>query len=71
MFKTASIESGQFAPNSTLEFVIDWENQYLELGDYLLKLTAIDGNQKWSWDELPINKKKSLRMQLNWKRIPG
>lgn len=51
VFKKASIESGQFAPNSTMEFVIDWENQYLELGDYRLKLTASDGNQKWTWDE--------------------
>lgn len=51
VFKTASIESGQFAPNSTMEFVIDWENQYLEPGDYRLKMTATDGNQKWTWDE--------------------
>ncbi|PMC80341.1 hypothetical protein CJ191_01920 [Aerococcus viridans] len=51
VFKTASIESGQFVPNSTMEFVIDWENQYLELGDYRLELTASDGNPKWTWDE--------------------
>ena len=51
VFKTASIESGQFAPNSTMEFVIDWENKYLEPGDYRLKMTATDGNQKWTWDE--------------------
>lgn len=51
VFKTASIEGGQFAPNSTMEFVIDWENQYLEPGDYRLKMTAADGNQEWEWDE--------------------
>lgn len=51
VFKTASIDSGQLAPNSTMEFVIDWENQYLEPGDYRLKMTATDGNQKWTWDE--------------------
>lgn len=51
VFKTASIESGQFAPNSTMEFVIDWENQYLEPGDYRLKMTATDSNQEWEWDE--------------------
>ncbi len=51
VFKTASIEDGQFAPNSTMEFVIDWENQYLEPGDYRLKLNAIDGENEWQWDE--------------------
>lgn len=51
VLKTASIEDGQFAPNSTMEFVIDWENQYLEPGDYRLKLTATDDENEWQWDE--------------------
>ena len=49
--KTAVMENSQFAPNSTMDFVIDWENQYLEPGDYQLKLLATSGRYEWEWDE--------------------
>lgn len=49
--KTAMMENVQFAPNSTMDFVIDWENQYLEPGDYQLKLLATSGEYEWEWDE--------------------
>ena len=34
-----------------MEFVIDWENQYLEPGDYRQKLTASNDDEEWTWDE--------------------
>ncbi|MGH2110171.1 DUF3324 domain-containing protein [Aerococcus urinaeequi] len=49
--KTATLEATNFAPNSTMEFVIDWENQYLEPGDYRLKITASNEDDEWTWDE--------------------
>lgn len=49
--KTATLEAANFAPNSSMDFVIDWENQYLEPGDYRLKLTASNDDEEWTWDE--------------------
>ncbi|MBC2254646.1 DUF916 and DUF3324 domain-containing protein [Listeria ivanovii] len=39
------------APNSSLDYDIDWENQPLEAGDYRLKMTATNGSETWKWDE--------------------
>lgn len=41
----------RMAPNSTMEFVIDWNNQPLQEGNYLLEMTATDGDQSWQWQE--------------------
>lgn len=49
--KTATLEAANFAPNSTMDFVIDWENQYLEPGEYRLKMTASNNDDEWTWDE--------------------
>lgn len=49
--KISKLEDVSFAPNSTMEFVIDWENRYLEPGDYELKLLAESGEEKWEWHE--------------------
>lgn len=49
--KTATLEASNFAPNSSMDFVIDWENQYLEPGDYRLKLSASNDDEEWTWDE--------------------
>lgn len=53
LIKTADLENAQFAPNSTMDFTIDWENEYLEPGDYRLKMVATDteNNEEWTWDE--------------------
>ena len=34
-----------------MDFVIDWENQYLEPGEYRLKMTASNNDDEWTWDE--------------------
>ena len=53
--KTATLEAANFAPNSMLDFVIDWENQYLEPGDYRLKLTVSNDDDEWTWmSRLPL-----------------
>jgi len=49
--KTATLEAANFAPNSTMDFVIDWENQYLEPGEYRLKMTASNNDDEWTWDK--------------------
>lgn len=49
--KTATLEAVNLALNSTMDFVIDWENQYLELGEYRLKMTASNNDDEWTWGE--------------------
>lgn len=44
-------ENIKMAPNSNMDFVIDWENQKLEAGDYLVKVYAVTDEEKWQWEE--------------------
>lgn len=44
-------EGMRMAPNSTMPFVINWNNERLEAGDYRLEMTATDGEQEWEWQE--------------------
>jgi len=44
-------ENINMAPNSTMDFVIDWENQPLEAGNYQLHLIATEGENEWEWQE--------------------
>ncbi|EUJ54381.1 WxL protein host-binding domain-containing protein [Listeria fleischmannii] len=37
------------APNSNFPYAIDWENQPLEPGTYVLKLSANNGEQDWNF----------------------
>ncbi|GAB3806970.1 DUF916 and DUF3324 domain-containing protein [Virgibacillus kimchii] len=41
----------RMAPNSTMDVVIDWNNQPLRAGDYELNMMATDGANKWEWQE--------------------
>lgn len=34
-----------------MEFVIDWENKFLDPGDYRQKLTALNDHDEWTWEE--------------------
>ena len=70
--KTATLEAANFAPNSMLDFVIDWENQYLEPGDYRLKLTVSNDDDEWTWmSRLPLQtiKQKYLTKPQNQKAV--
>lgn len=45
-------EGMRMAPNSTMPFIIHWNNERLEAGDYRLKMTVTDGEQEWEWQEM-------------------
>ena len=49
------------APNSNMDFVIDWENQELEKGEYVLKMQAQTGEKSGNGSKnLRSNKKRKL-----------
>lgn len=41
----------KMAPNSVIDFAVDWDGKRLEEGKYRMELTATDGNQIWEWEE--------------------
>lgn len=41
----------KMAPNSTMEYVIDWDNERLEPGKYRLELKAESEEETWKWKE--------------------
>lgn len=49
--KESEMKEVSFAPNSTMDYVISWENQRLEPGEYRLEMTAVDGDETWEWNE--------------------
>lgn len=49
--KESTMEDVSFAPNSTMDYVINWDNQYLEPGEYRLEMAAVDGEEIWEWSE--------------------
>ena len=52
-------ENMSMAPNSNMDFVIDWENQELEKGEYVLKMQAQTGEKEWKWvEEFTIEQKR-------------
>lgn len=44
-------EDFRMAPNSTMEFTVDWQNRELKPGKYKLSLHANVGTQNWEWEE--------------------
>ena len=61
------------APNSTMDFVIDWENQELEKGEYVLEMQAKTGEKEWKWvEEFTIEQKEevlnkqAVELEKNW-----
>src|SRR5690625_523885 len=49
--KSKKQEQINMAPNSTMNFTIDWENEALEPGDYILKMKATHQSEIWEWEE--------------------
>lgn len=47
----AEIENGSFAPNSTMDFIVDWEYKPLKAGDYVFRGTAEDGENTWNFEK--------------------
>ena len=54
-------ENMSMAPNSNMDFVIDWENQELEKGEYVLKMQAQTADKEWKWvEEFTIEQKEEV-----------
>ncbi|MCM3087527.1 DUF916 and DUF3324 domain-containing protein [Bhargavaea ginsengi] len=49
--KEKNQENMNMAPNSAMDYVIDWDNEPLQAGNYLLEMTASDGDHEWQWQE--------------------
>lgn len=43
--------NASFAPNSNMNFYIDWDTEPLETGDYRLELSASNDDDDWEWVE--------------------
>jgi len=41
----------RMAPNSTMDFVMDWNNQALQEGHYRVDMSATDSENTWEWQE--------------------
>ena len=53
-------EGLSMAPNSNFDFPINWDNQSLDTGDYVLQLNAQSGEEKWEFEkEFKISSKDS------------
>ncbi|MEF9936977.1 MAG: DUF3324 domain-containing protein [Carnobacterium sp.] len=56
-------EGLSMAPNSNFNFPINWDNQSLDTGDYVLKLKAQSGEEKWEFEkEFKISSKDSSNL---------
>ena len=54
------VEGYEMAPNSTMDFVIEWHNKALKPGKYTLKMHAKSGAGKWDWEkEFEIEEKEA------------
>ncbi|HEY4599727.1 MAG TPA: DUF916 and DUF3324 domain-containing protein [Cerasibacillus sp.] len=45
------VKDYRMAPNSTMEFVMDWNHNKFHPGTYTLILHASNGKQEWKWEE--------------------
>lgn len=51
LVRTASMEEVRLAPESSMDFVINWENYAIEAGDYRVELTASSEQGEWTFSE--------------------
>ncbi|RKQ31520.1 DUF916 and DUF3324 domain-containing protein [Oceanobacillus halophilus] len=49
--KTVQAENYRMAPNSTMDFPIDWDNKGFDPGLYSLTIQASAEHQEWEWEE--------------------
>lgn len=63
--QVATQEDSSFAPNSNMNFYIDWENQPLEAGEYRLELQATNGEQVWEWNKTFSIQAESALSEMN------
>ncbi|WP_379970789.1 DUF916 and DUF3324 domain-containing protein [Ectobacillus sp. sgz5001026] len=58
-----NVKDYKMAPNSNMDFAIDWKNKELSPGKYTLKLYADTGKQNWNWEKefvIPAKDAKDL-----------
>ncbi|MDQ0363292.1 DUF916 and DUF3324 domain-containing protein [Breznakia pachnodae] len=48
---SAKTTTAEIAPNSSFDFVVDWENTKIEPGQYRLKMRIEYEDHYWEWDE--------------------
>lgn len=54
----------KMAPNSNMDFNIDWDNKTLEPGDYTLKMTATDTDNDWAWEQdFTVEKEEAKQLE--------
>lgn len=51
VFKEKQQDGVKMAPNSTMNFLIDWKNERLETGTYRLEMEATHEEEVWTWEE--------------------
>lgn len=49
--RSTEMESVSMAPNSTMDFIVDWDNQLLEAGEYRVEIQALHSDGEWIWSE--------------------
>lgn len=49
--KEKTQENIKMAPNSTMDFILDFDHYQLEAGNYLLEMKASSGDDVWEWKE--------------------
>lgn len=59
----ATKKSMSMAPNSNFDFPINWDNEVLKPGTYMLNLVAKSGDKEWKFDkEFTISDKESKKL---------
>lgn len=48
---SSTLENASFAPNSNMNFYIDWQEEPLDPGEYRLELSASNDEYEWEWIE--------------------
>lgn len=51
LIRSVKSEDYSMAPNSTMDYTIDWENQKIEGGEYIVNLHATNGQREWTWEK--------------------
>lgn len=62
------VEGYRMAPNSSMEYVIDWKNRELDPGTYTVSLHANSGADNWEWKEEFVIPKEEAQV-LNEKAV--
>lgn len=51
IYKSSEKENIKMAPNSNFDFMVDWQNNKFEAGEYMVHVVAQNEEYFWEWDE--------------------